>query len=543
MTTPPDLVQASVSVSRPSLNIANTEVQTATYSHSLWLLGAFGLMLILARLLAFPLLPVDETRYMSVAWEMAQSGNWLVPHLNGQPYAQKPPMMFWLINILWQLGIDNSMMARLVMPFMGLLNIFALRALVLCLVPAGSDLAKRAPWFLLTLMPWVVYAPLNMFDMTMSLFVLLASVALFKAQRHHRWLLASGVAVGLGMLTKGPVFFLYWLPLVLLAKYWRPESLMLKRWYSGVLLASIIGIGVILAWAIPAAIHGGPAYADAIFWKQSAGRVDDAFAHSHPWYWYLPLLPLLWMPWILTPFWKGGLANNPWQRFALCGVLPQLLLFSLVSAKQVHYLIPTLPYAALWFASKWPVLKTKTAFLLFPLLVITVFLAVIPEITRHYFPAEQLPVWTRALAVIPMLLAVWVWRKPLAVVVAFPIALQLALCLAGVMIHHYYDLRPFAKAVTALQQQGVAVAYIGHYADEFRYLGRGNQNLDVVSDNDASAVTQWANTHPAGQMVTIIKKPDAKLRAEATLVAPYRSRYLVMVPSRYWQPLYLEMKQ
>jgi 4-amino-4-deoxy-L-arabinose transferase-like glycosyltransferase len=32
-----------------------------------------------------PLLPVDETRYLSVAWEMWLGGNWLVPHLNGVP--------------------------------------------------------------------------------------------------------------------------------------------------------------------------------------------------------------------------------------------------------------------------------------------------------------------------------------------------------------------------------------------------------------------------------------------------------------------------
>ena len=47
-----------------------------------------------------PPLPVDETRYLAVAWEMWQGGNYLVPHLNFEPYSHKPPLLFWLINIL-----------------------------------------------------------------------------------------------------------------------------------------------------------------------------------------------------------------------------------------------------------------------------------------------------------------------------------------------------------------------------------------------------------------------------------------------------------
>ncbi len=60
-----------------------------------WL--AAGLVLIFT----MPLLPIDETRYLTVAWEMRQSGHWLLPTLNGEPYSHKPPLLIWLINLAW----------------------------------------------------------------------------------------------------------------------------------------------------------------------------------------------------------------------------------------------------------------------------------------------------------------------------------------------------------------------------------------------------------------------------------------------------------
>lgn len=279
----------------------------------LWLMG---LAVVCARLLAFPLLPVDETRYLSVAWEMHQSSNWLVPHINGEPYPQKPPLMFWLLNIGWLLGIGSDFLSRLVVPMAGLMNVLALRALIVSVAPRQQQLAALSPWLLLGAFSWQVFMALTMFDMLVCLFLLLALTSLFKAQQNRYWAVVSGIAVGLGMLTKGPVFLLYWLPIGLSAFYWRPEHLALKRWYQGLAMATVVGIAVILAWAIPAAMAGGSDYAQAIFWRQSAGRVANAFAHTRPWYWYLTLLPLFLLPWVAMPF--GRAASLPRHGSALC---------------------------------------------------------------------------------------------------------------------------------------------------------------------------------------------------------------------------------
>ena len=74
------------------------------------------LVLVAVALYARPPLPVDETRYLAVAWEMYVGGDYLVPHLNGAPYSHKPPLLFWLINLGWALFGAVEWWARAVAP-------------------------------------------------------------------------------------------------------------------------------------------------------------------------------------------------------------------------------------------------------------------------------------------------------------------------------------------------------------------------------------------------------------------------------------------
>jgi 4-amino-4-deoxy-L-arabinose transferase-like glycosyltransferase len=66
-----------------------------------------------AGILARPVLPIDETRYIGVAWEMRLSGDWIVPQMNGEIYTHKPPLLFWLINLFWAVFGVSETAARL----------------------------------------------------------------------------------------------------------------------------------------------------------------------------------------------------------------------------------------------------------------------------------------------------------------------------------------------------------------------------------------------------------------------------------------------
>ena len=41
----------------------------------------------------------DEPRYAQVAREMLENKNFILPHLNGEVYPDKPPLLFWLIDL------------------------------------------------------------------------------------------------------------------------------------------------------------------------------------------------------------------------------------------------------------------------------------------------------------------------------------------------------------------------------------------------------------------------------------------------------------
>lgn len=493
-----------------------------------------GLAIVLARVLAYPLLPIDETRYLSVAWEMWQSGNYLVPHLNDLPYPHKPPLLFWLINLAWTFFGTSDLVARLAIPVVGLSAFGLLAAVVRRSEGSNAGTIDRAPLILLSLFPWTIYLALSMFDILVTVCLLLAlwSQLRYQSSRTLGWLLLSGFAVGLGMIAKGPVMLVYWLPLMLSYRAWRGEQ---KGWLKGVGLATLLGVVVVLAWAVPAAIAGGAHYAEAIFWRQSAGRIDNAFAHARPWYWYLKLLPLLLLPWTLTRFWKRPLVATPLQKMALWGFLPQLALFSLFSGKQVHYLVPTLPFIAIWLSEQWPKITDKRLWAV-PAILLALAVATwqLPTLALKYFPAAPLASWTSYLAIVPVILALLVWWKPASrwLMVSLPLALNTFLLGLSPAIMQYYDLEPFAQQVTRAQQQH-AVAYVGGYANQFRFLGRGTQPLDEL----LHGTEQWRQEHPDGMLVVVLRHPSEAQKAAAVATSHYRSQFYLLVNTKDW-PLF-----
>ena len=72
-------------------------------------LALFMLILLVAVAYASrPLTPIDETRYIGVAWEMWLRGDFLVPFKNGAPYSHKPPLMIWLYQAGWAIfGVNE----------------------------------------------------------------------------------------------------------------------------------------------------------------------------------------------------------------------------------------------------------------------------------------------------------------------------------------------------------------------------------------------------------------------------------------------------
>lgn len=77
-----------------------------------YILLALSLLLFVPKL-GMPLLDPDEGLYAEIAQEMLARGDWVIPHINGLPYLEKPPLYFWLTALTFQLFGPSEWATRL----------------------------------------------------------------------------------------------------------------------------------------------------------------------------------------------------------------------------------------------------------------------------------------------------------------------------------------------------------------------------------------------------------------------------------------------
>src|SRR6516162_506563 len=81
--------------------------------HPVWLAVLLVGFLYLYGLSATGLLGPDEPRYAAVGREMARSGDWVTPRLWGDPWFEKPPLLYWMAAAGFLLGLGPEMAPRL----------------------------------------------------------------------------------------------------------------------------------------------------------------------------------------------------------------------------------------------------------------------------------------------------------------------------------------------------------------------------------------------------------------------------------------------
>jgi 4-amino-4-deoxy-L-arabinose transferase-like glycosyltransferase len=492
-----------------------------------------------------PLLPVDETRYLSVAWEMWWRGDSLVPYLNGEPYSHKPPLLFWLVHGVWALSGVSELAARLLPVLLSLLALWLSAVLAGRLWPGqAATVTTLVPWLLLGALFWNNFFTLFQFDLLLVISALLAWLGVLEALRAplRGWSLV-GAAIGLGILAKGPVILVPTLPAVLLAPWWarhsRPNSWL--AWYGGGLCALLLAAGIALSWAVPAAMAGGEAYRQAIFWGQSAGRIVSSFAHPGPWWSYLLWLPLMWLPWALWPqLWKAALQAklaDDGIRFCMAVLVPALLVFSSISGKQGKYLLPLLPLIGL-LCARWLALadgETRRYRLhhVGSVLVLTgTVLLALP-----WLPGG--PDWLQRVQLM-WGLALLVWGA-----LCFAVNLKLTAAVRGAamamllwtatvylalvpLLAPNYDLAPMSRVLSGLQASDRKLAWLGKYHGQFHFLGRLQGRIESIDER--GQLYHWLDANTDGYILVNYKslQPDIP---DDLLIQPYRGGSLVLWPA------------
>ena len=316
-------------------------------------------------------MPLYSTRTLAVAWEMWSHGHWLVPYINGQPYSEKVPLLFWLIHAGWFVVGVNDVWPRVLEVLIGGTQLVLISVLARRLFPSRPWISKGAPWMLLALSYAFLFGQQIMYDVLLAVWTLAALLCLTPRldRAEPRWLL-FGLCIGAGLLTKGPVMLLHVLFPWLLGPLWNNWARQHRaRWYGRGVMAVLLGGAMLLAWALPAGFSGGDAYRQRLFFTQTAGRVvkglqhaETLQSHAEPSWWYLIYLPILLFPFSAWPRVSVALAVGLFQRPWRNGLGAGLLLMAIAALGYVSL--------ALLHWHSAPVEHLLICLLLLPLLVI-----------------------------------------------------------------------------------------------------------------------------------------------------------------------------
>src|SRR5947209_19660250 len=143
-----------------------------------------------------------------ISRNMIQSGDWVVPHLNGVPYVEKAPLLYWLIAVFYLVFGVHDWVARI--PI-------ALAAVLLCFVTARYGawaFGRRAGFYaglvLATSIGLFLFTRILIPDVMLTLTITLCFMAFQRAMNEdgeeihsRRWPALIGVALGVGVLLKG----------------------------------------------------------------------------------------------------------------------------------------------------------------------------------------------------------------------------------------------------------------------------------------------------------------------------------------------------
>ncbi|MCH5375173.1 MAG: glycosyltransferase [Planctomycetes bacterium] len=328
--------------------------------------GAAGLLLLLASVmllvtnLSYPLIEPDETRYAQIAIEMSESADWITPTLDGKPYLDKPPLLYWLTAASYQVFGRNETAARLPCALAAVLTILSTYWL------GGRLVGHRGAWCgafaLLLCGGFVLSGRFLIMDGLLTLFTTSALFAGYLALSGERlrlgWWLAAGAACALGVLTKGPVALVICIPPLLVYRWLAGSSFRLRPRDWLAIAAPVVVLT--LPWFI-AISRSQPDFWGYFLGKHHVMRFVSAFNHQEPWWFYLPVIFIGMFPAsLLLP----GLAAFLFNRtpagcqsrsrdlgFLLLSAIWTVGFFSVSSCKLPTYILPALPPLCLLLGS------------------------------------------------------------------------------------------------------------------------------------------------------------------------------------------------
>jgi 4-amino-4-deoxy-L-arabinose transferase-like glycosyltransferase len=310
---------------------------------------------------AFGLVGADEPRYAQIAREMFQRHDWIVPTLNGQPWLEKPALLYWKIVNSFEIFGVHDWVARvpaathslaLVLVVFFFLRRFRPGAEMNGAVITASSAAV------------IAFARGASTDMLLSAPFGMAMLAWWTWHETGRklWLGFFYALLALSALAKGPVAPSLAVLIVGLYALVRRDRKVFTRslWWPGFLLFFAIA----LPWYVAVQMKV-PQFLRVFFLEHNLERFGtNIYHHSQPFWYYIPVFLLSTVPWTLftvmavveagresARHWRtaDAIKNNDdgLQVFLLIWILVPIVFFSISRSKLPGYILPSIPAAAI----------------------------------------------------------------------------------------------------------------------------------------------------------------------------------------------------
>jgi 4-amino-4-deoxy-L-arabinose transferase-like glycosyltransferase len=324
-------------------------------------LAAFLTVIWLGTLGARPLFNPDEGRYAEIPREMLSGGDWVIPHLNGLAYIEKPPLQYWATACSYRLFGPNQFAARLYTALAALATLLTVGIAARRLWgPQGS---WRAMAVLSGMLMFVVLGQLLTLDMSLSFFLTLSLAAFLIAQTEAepspKWMLLAWAAAGCGVLTKGVVAAAIPAAVLILYSAYTRDFAPWRR------LKLAWGLPLFLVITVPwhwLAAKRLPDFLEFFFVHEHLARYLTPVADREEAWWFFGGVFLLGsIPWtvsalrVLGSGWRKSAATTKerfqpmvflWIWVIFIGVF-----FSLSDSKLMPYILPVMPAVALLIAA------------------------------------------------------------------------------------------------------------------------------------------------------------------------------------------------
>jgi len=290
----------------------------------------------------------DEPRYSAIAREMLVTGKYLTPRLYGEPWFEKPPLMYWLAVAGYKLFGLNEAGARFPSAAAATICVFFIYW-------CGRRLWDRTAGFLAALVAatsigFFAFARAASMDMLLTACLTMALVFFLfgfndTTPRRRLWFCLFYAAMGLGVLTKGPVAVV--LPalslcgFLLLRGRWQEW----RSWYpQGLWITALVS----LPWFVLCTMFYGLPFIQVFFINQNIERFASTIhGHGRPLYFFIPVLLLLTFPWTFLLFSALRRTFGKNDHILVWWAVVPFVFFSLSGSKLPGYILPMVPALSL----------------------------------------------------------------------------------------------------------------------------------------------------------------------------------------------------